>query len=134
MFSGFNRISYFRNMANTNLDKAALEYANELYGTNWMSFETTQDSGFKAISNFKAGANWQAQQPVTEEQFKRYVIRELDSCGYFMADLDADLIQKINPDWKPYSSKSFGEMLLDFACQYNMEHGGKNYEYKLVEE
>lgn len=69
-----------------------------------------------------------------EEQFKQYVLRELDSCGYFMADLDANFIQKINPDWKPYSSKSFGEMLLDFACQYNMEHGGKNYEYKLVEE
>lgn len=117
-------------MENKNLDKVAIEYANN-HPFDGDQIELYNECHNGKIAAFKAGATWQYEQPITEEQFKQYVVRELDSCGYFMADLDADLIQKINPDWKPYSSKSFGEMLLDFACQWNMEHGGKDYEYKL---
>lgn len=130
MFSSFNGISYIKSMENKNLDKVTIEYANN-HPFDGDQIELYNECHNGKIAAFKAGANWQYKQPITEEQFKQYVLRELDSCGYFMADLDADLIQKINPDWKPYSSKSFGEMLLDFACQWNMEHGGKDYEYRL---
>ena len=64
-----------------------------------------------------------------EEQLKQIVLQELDSCGYFIADFDKEMMKHNNPDWTPYSEKSFGEMLLDFAAQYNMEHGGENYTF-----
>lgn len=41
------------------LAEAAQNHAREMYGENWMELEQTQDSGFKAISNFKFGAQWQ---------------------------------------------------------------------------
>lgn len=66
------------------------------------------------------------------EQLQEIVLDELSACGYFMMDLDAKLVKHNNPDWKPYSSKSFGEMLLDFAVQYNMEEENKNYRYTLI--
>lgn len=80
---------------------------------------------------FIAGGEFQYNQTIDEEQFKQYVLRELDAAGYFIRDCDAEVMKLNDPDWKPYSSKSFGEMLLDFACQWNMEHEGKDYEYKL---
>lgn len=131
MIFSFNRMSYFRNMeTNKTLLEAASIWANEsledlsLYGT----YSTR-------VAAFKAGATWQEGQPITEDQFKRYVLQELSACGYFMSDYEPEWLMKLNnPDWKPYSSKPFGEMLLDFACQYNMEHGGKDYEYKLRED
>ena len=113
---------------NKTLLEAASIWANEsledlsLYGT----YSTR-------VAAFKAGATWQEEQPITEEQFKQYILRELSAAGYFMADCDRELMRQNNPDWKPYSSKSFGEMLLDFACQWNMEHEGKDYKYILNE-
>lgn len=67
------------------------------------------------------------------ETLKLLVLRELNACGYFHADFNVHGI-KHKPDWKPYSSKSFGEMLMDFACLYNMEFENKNYIYQLKEE
>ena len=63
---------------------------------------------------------------------KEIVVKELDACGYFMGDYNIHNL-KVPDDWKPYSSKSFGEMLMDFACQYNMEFENRNYTYSLVE-
>ena len=115
-------------ISKTLLDQAAKENARLERPDDEAGYDMSRYCGFID------GALWREQQPITEEQFKQYVVRELDSCGYFMADCDQELMKRINPDWKPYSSKSFGEMLLDFACQWNMEHEGKNYEYKLVED
>ena len=64
-----------------------------------------------------------------EEQLKQIVLQELDACGYFTADCDKEMMKHNNPDWTPYSEKSFGEMLLDFAAQYNMEHENTNYTF-----
>jgi hypothetical protein len=64
-----------------------------------------------------------------EEQLKQIVLQELDACGYFIADCDKETMKHNNPDWTPYCEKPFGEMLLDFAAQYNMEHGGGNYTF-----
>ena len=66
------------------------------------------------------------------ETLRVLVLRELNACGYFQADFNIHGLE-CSPDWKPYSSKSFGEMLMDFACLYNMEFEGKNYKYQLVE-
>lgn len=67
-----------------------------------------------------------------KDLLKEIVIKELDACGYFMSDIVSSFERPAN--WKPYSSKSFGEMLMDFACLYNMEFENKNYSYKLEEE
>lgn len=48
------------------LDKAAQEHVKELYGENWLKFEHTQDSGAKAMSNFKFGAWWQKEQTIAK--------------------------------------------------------------------
>ena len=64
-----------------------------------------------------------------EETLKQIVLQELDACGYFIADCDGEMMKRNNPDWTPYCEKSFGEMLLDFAAQYNMEHDGTNYTF-----
>lgn len=61
---------------------------------------------------------------------KDIVYKELDACGYFLGDMNIHWLSRPK-DWKPYASKSFGEMLMDFACQYNMEYENKNYSYKL---
>lgn len=71
---------------------------------------------------------------VDKDRLKEIVLEHLSACGYFMADCDAKIMRMNNPDWKPYSSKTFGEMLMDFACQYNMEEENKNYRYELVQE
>ena len=62
---------------------------------------------------------------------KDIVLKELSACGYFHSDFNIHNIKR-KSDWEPYSTKSFGEMLLDFACLYNMEYEDKNYSYKLV--
>ncbi len=66
-----------------------------------------------------------------KEQLKEIVLNELDAAGYFIQDYDSNVIQKNNPDWKPYSTKSFGEMLMDFAQYYNMSE--ENREYTVLE-
>ena len=74
---------------------------------------------------------------MTDEQhetLKEIVLSELDACGYFIADYDSKLMKQNNTDWKPYSSKSFGEMLMDFACLYNIEYEGINYKFEKLEQ
>lgn len=132
MIPSFNRMSYFRDMVDENKLKAKIEQR-------YLEHQTGNKTAgvLDAMAEDRAileCINSLAKEPITEEQFKQYVVWELDSCGYFMADLDVDILKQVNPNWKPYSSKSFGEMLLDFACQWNMEHEGKNYEYKLKED
>lgn len=80
---------------------------------------------------FIAGGEFQYNQLIDEEQFIRYVLRELNAAGYFIQDCDSEVMKINDPNWKPYSSKTFGQMLMDFACQWNMEHEGKNYSYTL---
>lgn len=63
-----------------------------------------------------------------DKKLKDIVYKELDACGYFMGDYNIHGI-KHDKDWKPYSSNSFGKMLMDFACQYNMENENTNYKY-----
>ena len=116
----------------TNLDKAADWYAkSHLFDGD--RIELYNECHHGKIAAFKAGANWQSRQPINESRFRRHVFDELSAAGYFMADCDKELMKHNNPDWKPYSNKSFGEMLLDFACQWNMEHEGKDYKYILNE-
>ena len=62
------------------------------------------------------------------QKLKEIVLKELSACGYFLGDYNIHNIP-IQEGWKPYSSKSFGEMLLDFAMLYNMEFENKNYRY-----
>jgi hypothetical protein len=64
---------------------------------------------------------------------KEIVYKELMSCGYFMGDFNIHNLPKVE-GWKPYSNNTFGTMLMDFACQYNMEYEGKNYKYELIED
>lgn len=44
------------------LEEAAQNHAKEMYGENYMDFVYTQDAAFKAMSNFKFGAQWQKEQ------------------------------------------------------------------------
>lgn len=60
------------------------------------------------------------------EKFISMVYGYLDSCGYFMGDLNIHNLP-IPEDWIPYKSRDFGTWLLDMALQYNMEQG---LEYK----
>lgn len=130
MFSSFKKRFYIKNME-TNLDQAAVKYA-DTHPFDGDQIELYNECYRGKVAAFKAGANWQSQQPISESQFKQYILRELSAAGYFMADCDQELMKQNNPDWKPYSSKSFGKMLLDFACQWNMEHEYKNYRYEPV--
>lgn len=50
----------------------------------------------------------------------------MDGCGYFMGGFNIHNLPKVE-GWKPYSNNTFGAMLMDFACQYNMEYEWKNY-------
>ena len=61
------------------------------------------------------------------EQLKEIVLHELDSAGYFIQDYDGTILKQNNPNWNPYSSKSFGEMLMDFAQYYNMSEENRDY-------
>lgn len=122
-------MSYIRNME-TEVNTAAFNYAKEMQSRDWNDPLCMKD----VMADFRAGAAWQAQQPPNESQFRRYIFDELSAAGYFMADCDQELMKRNNPDWKPYSSKTFGEMLMDFACQWNMEHEGRDYRYKLKED
>lgn len=101
------------------LEDAAYEYTISSF------LDQTGEQAFLAEDEF------QDNQLIDEEQFKRYVLRELDAAGYFIQDCDSEVMKINDPNWKPYSSKTFGQMLMDFACQWNMEHEGRNYEYKL---
>ena len=119
----------------------------EFYGnvTERWAFEKSREEILKesgeAISGVKHNALYDAQviraiynyitkQKVNkDEQLKQIVLQELDACGYFIADCDKEMMKHNNPDWTPYCEKPFGEMLLDFAVQYNMEHGGGNYTF-----
>ena len=62
------------------LEKAAEEHAKILYGDNWMKSEYTQDCGFRAISNFKAGAKWQEENDniCYEEIFEKVVEKQCE--------------------------------------------------------
>ena len=136
MFSGFKRISYLRDME-TELDKAKMLNEDKIGSIcrryNYRGRLTPEGVYGFVVDRCREIAEWKDQQPATEVQFKQYVLQELSAAGYFMADCDQKLMKHNNPDWKPYSGKSFGEMLLDFACQWNMEHEGKNYKYILNE-
>lgn len=61
------------------------------------------------------------------EQLKDIILHELDAAGYFIQDYDSTVMKKNNPDWKPYSTKSFGEQLMDFAQYYNISEENRDY-------
>ena len=123
-----------------NQDIAGFYGCTEIWAFDKSREEILKESG-ETISGVKHNAlydaqviraiyNYIAKQKVNkEEQLKQIVLQELDASGYFIADCDKKVMKRNNPDWTPYCEKSFGEMLLDFAALYNMEHGGVNYTF-----
>ena len=61
------------------------------------------------------------------EKFVDLVTRYLDARGYFMGDFNIHNLPVPN-DFVKYSERGFGTWIMDFAQQYNMEHG---VEYKV---
>lgn len=103
-------------------DEIVKESGQTIYGTNHNALHDAKK--IRAIYNYFA-----QRKATNDERLKQIVLQELDACGYFIADCDKEMMKHNNPDWTPYSEKSFGDMLLDFAALYNMEHEGANYTF-----
>lgn len=81
------------------LDKAAKEHAANLYGEDWMKNERVQDSGFKAISNFKFGAGWQKQQ-MMKDAVDGVIHKGLYGSKY-IKEQDNDMLNKALEKYNP---------------------------------
>lgn len=62
------------------------------------------------------------------QKLRETVLKLLDSYGYFSSDIVNSFEE--SPNWKNPEDKTFGELLMDFACLYNLEFENKKVSYK----